>query len=70
MTGPTQQLARSFPTIHIGLLALLAALLVLPLALAPRAEAFIYWANFNTDSIGRAKLDGSGVNQVFITGAE
>src|SRR5215211_597804 len=60
---------RPLPTTLVGALALLAALIVLPLALAPRAEAFIYWANFSTDSIGRAKLDGSGVNQAFITGA-
>lgn len=32
------------------------------------AEAFIYWANYSTGTVGRAKLDGTGVNQVFITG--
>lgn len=32
------------------------------------AEAFIYWGNYSTGTIGRAKLDGTGVNQVFITG--
>ena len=42
----------------------LLALLVLSLALAPRAEAFIYWTN--GDSIGRANLDGTGLNSHFI----
>jgi virginiamycin B lyase len=65
MTRPTQQPARSFPTIHIGLLALLAALLVLPLTLAPRAEAFVYWNGYGT--IERANLDGSGIEPSFIT---
>jgi hypothetical protein len=50
----------------ILVLALLAALLVMPLALAPRAEAFVYWTNSSTDSIGRAHLDGSGVDGQFI----
>ena len=92
-------------------LALLAALLALPLALAPRAEAFIYWKpdyhrtrsgaptstarastrasspqrgragamavdgahiywiNPDSGTIGRANLDGTGVDQSFITGA-
>ena len=41
------------------------------LALAPRAEAFVYWAG--TDSatkglIARANLDGTGVQEPFITG--
>jgi hypothetical protein len=62
----------------VGLLALLAALLVLPLALAPSADAFIYWTNAATScngkepgctgpaAIGRANLDGTGVTQRFI----
>ena len=29
----------------------------------------IYWANFTSNTIGRANLDGSGVNERFITGA-
>jgi hypothetical protein len=60
-----------------GLL-LLAALFVLALASAPRAEAFIYWTNGATPPcrgpgscegppvIGRANLDGAGVSQRFI----
>ena len=31
--------------------------------------AHVYWANLSTDAIGRANLDGTGVNQSFITGA-
>jgi virginiamycin B lyase len=57
----------------IGLLAalLLAALLALTLALAPRAEAYVYWTGFDPTegpAIGRANLDGTGVDQSFITG--
>jgi hypothetical protein len=48
---------------------LLAALVVAFLAFAPRAEVFVYWANNGGDTIGRAKLDGTGVNPNFITGA-
>ena len=29
----------------------------------------IYWANYGGGTIGRANLDGTGVNQSFITGA-
>ena len=57
---------RPSPTIRVGALGMLAAFLVaLPLALAPRAEAFIYWT---TGSIVRANLDGTGVDRSFITG--
>jgi virginiamycin B lyase len=50
---------------------LLAALLAvtLTLALAPRTEAFVYWADPFGGTIGRANLDGTGVDQRFITGA-
>jgi hypothetical protein len=46
---------------------LLAALLALTLTLAfaPRAEAFVYWAN-ESRTIGRANLDGTGVDRSFI----
>jgi virginiamycin B lyase len=44
----------------------LAALLVFALAFAPRADAFVYWANNGAGTIGRANLDGTGVNQNFI----
>ena len=29
----------------------------------------MYWGNYVDGTIGRAKLDGSGINQSFITGA-
>jgi len=56
---------RPLPT-TVAILALLATLLAPTLALAPRAEAFVYWANFSTDAIGRAHLDGTGVDEDFI----
>ncbi len=48
--------------------ALAFALLLAALALAPPAEAFIYWTNsYSTqNSIGRANLDGTGLNPSFI----
>ena len=54
-----------------AVLALLAALLGLALALAPRADAYVYWTAPGTPSgptIGRANLDGTGMNQSFISG--
>jgi hypothetical protein len=50
------------------LAALLAATFVL-LALPPLASAnFVYWTNLFGNSIGRAKINGSGSNNNFITG--
>jgi hypothetical protein len=61
------------PSHRTGRAALLvAALLLLALAFAPRAGAFVYWANdadVTSTTIGRANLDGTGVNQSFIDGA-
>ncbi len=37
---------------------------------AQAADAYVYWANYGTDTIGRADLDGTNVNRSFITGAE
>jgi hypothetical protein len=34
------------------------------------ASTYIYWANSNGSTIGRADLNGTGVNQRFITGAD
>ena len=46
LTQQPSKWARPSPTIRVGVLGLLAAfLLALPLALAARAEAYIYWAN-------------------------
>ena len=56
------------PTTLLGALVLLAALLVLPLVLASRAEAFVYWTNQTDGAIGLANLDGTGVDPRFIDG--
>ena len=79
MTQQPSKWALLTPTIRVAVLGLLAAfLLLLPLALAPRAEAYIYWANESYQQlpedellpgIYRANLDGSDVNPNFITGA-
>jgi hypothetical protein len=58
-------------TTLVGMLGLLAALLlVLSLALAPRAGAYVYWTNPDPlgsgGAIGRADLDGTGVRSHFI----
>jgi virginiamycin B lyase len=37
--------------------------------LASSAAAAVYWANVSANTIGEANLDGTGVNQSFITGA-
>jgi virginiamycin B lyase len=47
---------------------LVAAILTLCLVLAARAEAFVYWAD-DTGTIGRANLDGTGVDRSFIADA-
>ena len=52
------------------LLAAVALVCLASLALAQRAEAFIYWADQGTHSIGRASLDGTGVNGSFIAGID
>jgi virginiamycin B lyase len=36
---------------------------------ASQAGAYVYWTNSESNSIGRANLDGSGADQSFITGA-
>src|SRR5262245_64011919 len=46
----------------------LAAAAAVTLALSARADAFLYWANQDTSTIGRANLDGTGVDLSFITG--
>jgi virginiamycin B lyase len=56
--------------LHRRGLLLVAALLVLALVFASRADAYIYWANPDGDAIGRANLDGTGANPSFITGAD
>ena len=64
MMRPMRQRARpSRPTLATGL-TVLAALVVSSPALAPRAEAFIYWTG--PGGIGRANLDGAGVDESFV----
>ena len=60
--SPAKRRARS----RVALL--LAAVLVLALAFAPPAAGSIYWADNKGTTIGSANLDGTGVNQGFITG--
>jgi virginiamycin B lyase len=67
MTRQTRQGARPSPTTLVPTLALLAAL-VSALALAPRAEAFVYWGDNYQHAIGRANLDGTQVDEFFISG--
>jgi hypothetical protein len=50
------------------LVALLALACLASLVVVARADAFIYWTNSNSGSIGRANQDGSGANQFFISG--
>ena len=59
---------------RVRLLALAAAVTFFACAcFAAQADAFIYWSNgdggYGSGTIGRANLDGSGVNNNFITGA-
>jgi hypothetical protein len=56
---------------QIGLSVVVAALLALLalLLLPPRAHAnFVYWANADSGTIGRAKINGTGLNNAFIAG--
>ena len=67
LTQQSSKWARPSPTIRVGVLGLFAAfLLVVPLVLAPRAEAYIYWVESSIGKIGRAKLDGTGVDRGFL----
>jgi hypothetical protein len=58
---------RSYATLFLAV----ALALVMVLTLASRAEAYVYWTNFfQSDTVGRAKLDGTSADQSFITGAD
>jgi len=50
--------------------ALCLAIVVGALAVPASAGAFVYWANYTGDAIGRANLDGSTIDQGFITSAD
>lgn len=63
LSGPMER--KAFPIAVLLFSALLASL-----ALAARASAFVYWADTQKQTIGRANNDGSGVNDAFITTGE
>jgi hypothetical protein len=44
------------------------AIVVLLLVFVGRAEAHVYWTNNAAATIGRANLDGTGVNQGLVSG--
>lgn len=60
-----QATARSIHTVAIVVAAGL--LLCLPLILAARAAAYVYWTDSSGAAIGRAGLDGSGADRSFIS---
>lgn len=54
-------------TILVAVVLAALALLIAP----PHAHGnFVYWANDNQTSIGRAKINGAGANNNFITGVD
>jgi hypothetical protein len=58
------------PASHVSYAALLlVGFAMSALAVAPRADAFVYWADDTNDRIGRANNDGTGADNSFITGA-
>jgi hypothetical protein len=61
-----QSLSRGTKAVIGGLLAAIVLLLLPPLASAN----FVYWANDNQTSIGRAKINGTGANNNFIIGVD
>jgi virginiamycin B lyase len=80
LTGDEEETPRQRPRVLAGagrrttLLAAIAALICAVLVLwgaafASQASAYIYWANVERNTIGRANLNGTGVEQGFITGA-
>lgn len=46
------------------------ALFLSTLALAQRADGFLYWSSYDTGAVGRANLDGTNVNANFISGGD
>jgi hypothetical protein len=52
------------------LVALLTAFTALLITAAEASANFVYWANDNGTSIGRAKINGTGANNSFITGVD
>jgi virginiamycin B lyase len=56
-------------TVSDGLVSSAAATIAIGVGVPAPGTRYIYWTNFNTNTIGRANLDGTGANQSFITGA-
>jgi hypothetical protein len=52
----------------VRLAALCVATLALGLGLASAAQAFVYWGAGGANAIGRANLDGTGLNTSFVSG--
>jgi len=72
--GHAHHAGRPRPLRKRALLTLLAAAVLAALALLvapPHAHGnFVYWANDDQTSIGRAKINGAGANNSFITGVD
>ena len=61
-----QSVSRGAKAVIVGLLAAIVLLLLPPLASAN----FVYWTNIGGTTIGRAKINGTGVNNSFISGLD
>ncbi len=57
------------PRGRVVALAVALAMVVVGGCLAAQADAFVYWTNASGGTVGRANLDGSGADQMLITGA-
>jgi virginiamycin B lyase len=60
--GATEKLAAKMPIRRISIF----LVFVLTLVFAASAHAYVYWADYQGGTIGRANLDGTGVNDGFI----
>ena len=69
MTRSMRQRARPPRPILAAVLALLIALMAFSFAFAPRADAYVYWADWRDGAswISRADLDGSGFDPDFVS---
>ena len=68
MQAATRRFCLMKPSASVGtrwIVLAVSTLMLVMLALAARADAFVYWAN-TANTIARANLDGSGVNENFI----
>ena len=55
LTQPPRKRTRVWPTTVVGVLALLTALLALPLTLARHAEGYVYWTNHDAEDVEGAQ---------------